>query len=159
MEAYAAGVNAYISSLGPKQLPPEFQILGYTPRPWTPADSLIVVKIFFEALSNTWRLDLMREAMTVLPEEKRSALMPEVSPIDVLVVGKDTNAKKATTRIKPASTLSREAVASLARDEAINRAALEQLGLYAEGLAASNNWVVSGKHTTSGKPLLANDPI
>ena len=158
LEAYAAGVNAYIASLGPKQLPPEFQILGYTPRPWTPADSLIVVKIFFEALSNTWRLDLMREAMAVLPEEKRSALMPEVSPIDVLVVGKDTKAKKATARMKPASTLSREALAGLARDQAINQAALEQLGFYAEGLAASNNWVVSGKHTTSGKPLLANDP-
>ena len=158
LEAYAAGVNAYISSLGPKQLPPEFQILGYTPRPWTPADSLIVVKIFFEALSNTWRLDLMREAMAVLPEEKRSALMPEVSPIDVLVVGKDTKAKKATARMKPASTLSREALAVLARDQAINQAALEQLGFYAEALAASNNWVVSGKHTTSGKPLLANDP-
>jgi len=158
LEAYAAGVNAYISSLGPKQLPPEFQILGYTPRPWTPADSLIVVKIFFEALSNTWRLDLMREAMAVIPEEKRSALMPEVSPIDVLVVGKDTKAKKATARMKPASTLSREALAVLARDQAINQAALEQLGFYAEGLAASNNWVVSGKHTTSGKPLLANDP-
>ena len=158
LEAYAAGVNAYIASLGPKQLPPEFQILGYTPRPWTPADSLIVVKIFFEALSNTWRLDLMREAMAVIPEEKRSALMPEVSPIDVLVVGKDTKAKKATARMKPASTLSREALAVLARDQAINQAALEQLGFYAEGLAASNNWVVSGKHTTSGKPLLANDP-
>ena len=76
LEAYAAGVNAYISSLGPKQLPPEFQILGYTPKPWTPADSLIVVKIFYEALSNSWRLDLMREAMSALPADKRAGLMP-----------------------------------------------------------------------------------
>jgi hypothetical protein len=45
------------------------------------------VKIFFEALSNTWRLDLMREGAERAPEEKRSALMPEVSPIDVLVGG------------------------------------------------------------------------
>ncbi len=36
--------------------------------------------------------------------------------------------------------------------------ALARVGLYAEGLAASNNWVVSGKHTVTGKPLLANDP-
>ena len=49
LDAYAAGVNAYIASLGPKTLPPEFQILGYAPKPWTAADSLIVVKIFFEA--------------------------------------------------------------------------------------------------------------
>jgi penicillin amidase len=158
LEAYAAGVNAYIASLGPKQLPPEFQILGYTPKPWTPADSLIVVKIFFEALSNTWRLDLMREAMNVLPAEKRSALMPEVSPIDVLVVGNDTKVKTTTAQLQTLPSLSGESVEYLAREEATQRTALEQLGFYAEGLAASNNWVVSGKHTTSGKPLLANDP-
>ena len=158
LEAYAAGVNAYIASLDPKTLPPEFRILGYSPKPWTPADSLVVVKIFFEALSNTWRLDLMREAMSSLPAEKRSALLPEISPIDVLVVGKDsrTPAKAATAhRVSP---LSRAALTELAREEAISRAALEQLGFYAEGLAASNNWVVNGKHTTTGKPLLANDP-
>lgn len=157
LEAYAAGVNAYINSLSPKSLPPEFQILGYSPKPWTPADSLIVVKIFFESLSNTWRLDLMREALSSLPDEKRSALMPEVSPIDVLVVGKDTKPKSVSS-MASATSLSADALATLARDEGINRAALEQLGFFAEGLAASNNWVVSGKHTTSGKPLLANDP-
>jgi len=157
LEAYAAGVNAYIATLEPKTLPPEFRILGYSPKPWTPADSLIVIKIFFEALSNTWRLDLMREAMENLPADKRAALLPETSPIDVLVVGKDTKApSKQTARSR--SVLSPDALKDLARDDAINRAALEQLGFYAEGLAASNNWVVSGTHTTSGKPLLANDP-
>ncbi len=158
LEAYAAGVNAHIASLEKKTLPPEFQILGYTPRPWTPADSLIVVKIFYEALSNTWRLDLMREALSVLPEQKRAALMPETSPLDVLVVGKDSMPSKTATTAQQVSPWSREALAALARDEAINRAALEQLGFYAEGLAASNNWVISGKRTTTGKPLLANDP-
>ncbi|HJX91071.1 MAG TPA: penicillin acylase family protein [Pyrinomonadaceae bacterium] len=159
LEAYAAGVNAYISTLDQKSLPPEFRILGYTPKPWTPADSLIVIKIFFEALSNTWRLDLMREAVASLPAEKRAALLPEISPIDVLVVGTDSKLRNASTTAKTSgSPLSPEALSALARDEAINRAALEQLGFYAEGLAASNNWVVNGKHTTSGKPLLANDP-
>src|SRR5687767_2744873 len=90
LAAYARGVNAYIESLDAKTLPPEFQILQYRPKPWTPADSLLVVKVFFEALSSTWRLDIMREAMAGLPAEKRAALMPETSPFDVLVVGKDT---------------------------------------------------------------------
>jgi penicillin amidase len=152
LEAYAAGVNAYISTLDQKSLPPEFRILGFTPKPWTPADSLIVIKIFFEALSNTWRLDLMREAMASLPAEKRAALFPEISPIDVVVVGTDSKLRNASTTAKTSgSPLSPEALSALAQDEAINRAALEQLGFYAEGLAASNNWVVSGKHTTSGK--------
>ena len=158
LEAYAAGVNAYIGSLGPKSLPPEFQILGYQPKPWAPTDSLIVIKIFYEALSNTWRLDLMREAMATLPAEKRAALLPEISPIDVLVVGTDSKLKNAAPTARTRNPLSAESLNALAQDEQINRVALEQLGFYAEGLAASNNWVVSGKHTTSGKPLLANDP-
>src|SRR6185503_5654523 len=77
LEAYARGVNAYIASLDAKALPPEFQILQYKPKPWTPADSLLVVKLFFEALSSTWRLDIMREAMASLPAERRAQLMPE----------------------------------------------------------------------------------
>src|SRR5690349_10400191 len=81
LEAYARGVNAYIDSLDAKSLPVEFQILQYKPKPWVPADSLIIVKIFAEALSNTWRLDAMREALSVLPAEKRAALMPEISPL------------------------------------------------------------------------------
>src|SRR5215468_3319942 len=44
LEAYAKGVNAYAASLTPKTMPPEFQILNYTFRPWTAADSLVVVK-------------------------------------------------------------------------------------------------------------------
>src|SRR5919206_3136833 len=69
VEAYARGVNAYAASLDPKSLPPEFQILSYSFRPWTPADTFVVIKIFFEALSDTWRMDVMRQALSVLPAE------------------------------------------------------------------------------------------
>jgi penicillin amidase len=159
LEAFARGVNAYINSLDAKSLPPEFQILQYKPRPWVPADSMTITKIFAEALSNTWRLDFMREALSVLPAEKRAALLPEISPIDVLVVGKDT---RPVTRSAPKSTTrtpySREDLLALAKNQEISSAALERIGLFSEALAASNNWVVSGKRTTSGKPLLANDP-
>jgi len=160
LEAYASGVNAYIATLDPKSLPPEFQILQYQPKPWTPADSLLVGKVFAEALSNTWRLDIMRAALTALPAEKRAGLMPEISPLDVLVVGKDSNKKTASTA-RPYSaddSLTRETLLALANDEEIAAQSLARVGLYVEGLAASNNWVVSGKHTVSGKPLLANDP-
>jgi penicillin amidase len=159
LEAYARGVNAFINSLDAKSLPPEFQILQYKPRPWTPADSLVVVKLFAEALSNTWRLDLMREALSVFPADKRAALLPEISPIDVLVVGRDTKVtKSAAVHESRSGSFSREALLALEKSQEISDAALARVGLFAEGLAASNNWVVSGKHTASGKPLLANDP-
>jgi len=160
LAAYARGVNAYIASLDAKSLPPEFQILQYKPKSWTPADSLLVVKLFSEALSNTWRLDIMREAMVGLPAEKRAALLAETSPYDVLVVGKDTKKQVARVEQSTGSTtpVSNETLFALARHEEISASALSRVGLYAAGLAASNNWVVSGKRTTTGKPLLANDP-
>ncbi|HEU0252046.1 MAG TPA: penicillin acylase family protein, partial [Pyrinomonadaceae bacterium] len=157
LEAYARGVNAYASSLDPKSMPPEFQILNYSFRPWTPADSFVVIKLFAEALSDTWRLDVMRQALSVLPAEKRAELLPSVSPIDVLVYGRDTRSSAKTAPVKP-EPVSSEALARLSHNQAIAAAALERVGLYAEELAASNNWVVSGKRTASGKPLLANDP-
>jgi len=174
LDAYARGVNAYIDSLDPKSMPPEFQILQYKPRPWTAADSLLPIKLFSEALSTTWRLDVMREALAALPAEKRAALLPETSPLDVLVVGKDTRKTTSSFRggtraategqfprlngSKSFASPSTDLLANLAKSAETEDQSLERIGLYAEGLAASNNWVVSGKHTASGRPLLANDP-
>src|SRR5215216_3766504 len=128
LEAYARGVNAYAASLDPKATPPEFQILQYSFRPWTPADSLVVVKIFFEALSDTWRLDLMRQALSVLPADKRTELLPEISPIDVLVVGKDTPQSKSKTAHVKREPVSTEALARLAYNQEIATAALDRIG-------------------------------
>src|SRR6185369_9667301 len=151
------GVNAYAASLDPKSMPPEFQLLQYSFRPWTPIDSLAIGNIFFEALSDTWRLDVMRQVLSVLPAEKRAGLLPETSPLDVLVVGKDSQSRAKSAQTKP-EPVSPETLARLAHNQAIANAALDRIGFYAEELAASNNWVVSGKRTVSGKPLLSNDP-
>ncbi|HTG86206.1 MAG TPA: penicillin acylase family protein [Pyrinomonadaceae bacterium] len=160
LEAYARGVNAYASSLDAKSRPPEFQILNYEFRPWIPQDSLVAVKLFFEALSDTWRIDLMRQGLASLPPEKQAALMPVTSSIDVLVVGKDIPVRATPTRTTGAITtpLSSESQKALAHNASIAADALARVGLYADELAASNNWVISGKRTVSGKPLLANDP-
>ncbi|HKR14025.1 MAG TPA: penicillin acylase family protein [Pyrinomonadaceae bacterium] len=161
LEAYARGVNAYVSSLDAKSLPPEFQLLKYEFRPWTPQDTFCVIKLFFEALSDTWRLDLMRQGLASLPAEKRAALMPVISPIDVLVVGKDVPAKAAPARSTGAvikTPLSPGSLKALAHNASVAADALARVGLYADDLAASNNWVISGARTVSGKPLLANDP-
>lgn len=169
LEAYARGVNAYVESLDAKSLPPEFQILQYRPRPWTPADSLLMVKLFFEALSSTWETDLMRAALAGLPAEKRDALLVETSPLDVIVVGRDSKAKARNSGPGRAQGLAmRYGAKSYSEDVSQLRAAnelretvrrsVELLGLQGLNQEASNNWVVSGRRTASGKPLLANDP-
>ncbi|HYO91273.1 MAG TPA: penicillin acylase family protein, partial [Pyrinomonadaceae bacterium] len=160
LEAYARGVNAYMESLDAKTLPPEFQILQFRPRPWTPADSLLIVKLFFEFLSDTWSTDLMRAALMNLPPDKREALLVETSPLDVLVVGRDTPKTKANVSPRKDSNLRVDVSTLRALNEM--RANMERvakrLGVLDLNREASNNWVVSGKRTASGKPLLANDP-
>jgi penicillin amidase len=173
LEAYARGVNAYIESLDAKELPPEFQILQFKPRPWRPADSLVTTKLFDETLSTTWRLDLTRAAFADLPPAQREALFPETSPLDVLLVGSDkvvAQPKRASSGngATPVAAIEGAKMQAAAEDETLMRAAdedealmrrsLERLGLFAEDCAASNNWVVAGSRTLTGKPLLANDP-
>ena len=59
LDAYAAGVNAYLASRrGP--LPPEFLILRHRPEPWRPADSLVWGKIMAWSLSGNWASELLR---------------------------------------------------------------------------------------------------
>lgn len=167
MDAYAKGVNAFIDSLDDKTTPVEFRILQYKPRHWTPADSLAVGKLLAEYLSTTWQLDIMRGSLAGLPKEKREALLPERSPLDVLVVGTDNaqTARERNVALLAATALpdpSAKAVLSeLASTIAAQQESSQFLGfapLDLETLQASNNWVVSGKHTVTGKPLLANDP-
>jgi penicillin amidase len=161
MNAYASGVNAFIDSLTDKTMPPEFRILQYKPRPWTPADSLCVGKLLAEYLSSSWQADIMRGSLAGLPKEKRDALLSETSPLDVLVVGSDPKDGRAQNTGSKAVSVARDVAAKLAADIESERWARAVLGFSTadgETFQASNNWVVSGKRTASGKPLLANDP-
>lgn len=157
LEAYARGVNAYIATLTPETMPVEFRILRYQPREWKPSDSLVIGKILADGLSTTWRQDLTRAAMRSLPKEKYEDLVNQVTPEDVVLFGKDAAAVPA----GRSSVRGYDAAGLLALtgpDDEVRRRSLERVGFYAEDLAASNNWVISGKRTIDGRPLLANDP-
>ena len=160
MEAYANGVNAYIATLDDKTLPVEFKILQYKPRPWTVADSLVIGAVLADALSNTWQQDLLRQQLSVIPKDKFADLTNPVTPYDVVLFGKDKGGRPTGSAVATlsAARVSDDTVASAERDYQLRKASLEMVGLYAEGLAASNNWVVSGKRTADGKAMLANDP-
>ena len=161
LESYAKGVNAFIESA--KTLPPEFAILQYKPQPWRPADSLAVGKLMGEYLSTTWQADILRASMAALPKEKRDALLMERTPLDVIVVGHDRAPQKNAGARQPlpaGPSPSAEILAQMNELIESQRRSLERTGLTSlfDSAQASNNWVVSGKRTTSGKPLLANDP-
>jgi penicillin G amidase len=165
LEAYARGVNAFIDSRNEQNLPLEFKLLRYRPRPWTPADSIIMGKLLDQALSTSWPTDIFRASLSDLPAERRAALLPETSPLDVVMIGSDSpRVKKMKAQSLHAAPYAPDKSGTFdAQDnlESIMQVAqrtLERVGLYAEQLAASNNWVVNGAHSVTGKPLLANDP-
>ena len=178
LENYARGVNAYIGSLDAKTLPIEFQILQYKPREWTPADTVMIGKILAEALSSTYQTDLLLAALQGIDRARLDDLNNAVTPYDVILFGKDSekpagnHAKKHTEGAnKSDANVSLNHPGSESDANLLNsllaaanyvletrERSLRRVGLYAEELAASNNWVISGKRTADGKPILANDP-
>ncbi|HKX83455.1 MAG TPA: penicillin acylase family protein, partial [Pyrinomonadaceae bacterium] len=82
---YADGVNAYIATLDDTNLPIEFKILQYKPRDWTVSDTIAIGKILADALSSTWRQDLLRMRLSTLSKEKFDDLTsPLTPPFDVI---------------------------------------------------------------------------
>ena len=70
LEAYAAGVNAFLATRR-GALPPEFQLLRFTPEPWRPADSLVWGKMMDLELTGNYRGELLRArlARSLSPEQ------------------------------------------------------------------------------------------
>jgi penicillin G amidase len=158
MDAFAEGVNAFIATREAATWPVEFRILKYEPRRWTVADSIAISFFMHESLSSTWQADVMRAALAGLPGAMRDQLLMEFTPMDTPVVGGDRGAARAKSARVAGLAVSRELLALAAHEEDLRKRSLARVGLDAEEMAASNNWVVSGKRTATGKPLLANDP-
>ena len=87
LEAYAQGVNRYIHERR-GNLPAEFVLLRYAPRPWTPMDTLLVGGYMYKVLTTTWKWELSRSKVVerVGPERARE-LFVEGSRLDHFIVG------------------------------------------------------------------------
>ncbi len=163
LEAYARGVNAFIDS-HQNALPVEFRLLAYKPAPWSPRDSLLVLLAMFQDLSTEFPQKLNREALSAhLP----AALLPDLYPVGSWrdqppgLPGRNLTAPHDVEQIPLDPSQSRLRSPSIPSTQAQELLAVSQsLGEAGrcEGCrAGSNNWAVSGLHTASGAPLLAND--
>lgn len=159
LERYSEGVNAFIATLDEKSIPLEFRLLQYKPREWSAEDTIVIGKILVDALSTTWRGDLLNAALRSLPAEKYRDLSNVRSEYDVVLFGKDLPVQSRTENVSGIGPQTANNLLSAAdSDYAVRERSLRMLGIFAEDLAASNNWVISGKRTADGKPILANDP-
>jgi penicillin amidase len=163
VEAYARGVNRYIEDHR-NRLPFEFTLLRYTPRPWTPTDTFLISAYMAKSLTSTWKQELNRAKLTEMagPERAKDLYVID-SPLDHYIVNGPSSKSAdpvaaANSNHSPSAALP---VAPSAEDTQVWREAQAFLAQFDEDVSyavGSNNWVVSGAHTASGKPLLANDP-
>ncbi len=180
MEAYARGVNRFIEQHS-SRLPIEFSLLKYQPEPWRVSDSLVIAGYMYRTLTDTRHSEMHRAAILakVSPELAKDLYNEETS-MDHFVVG-DPNVEKNSPVLSQADS-DEEDDDEMDYDDVLkaNRSLPDNLRNsigpdITSAMAAnvsdwlevgqrdvrrmlgSNNWVVNGAHTATGKPLLAND--
>jgi penicillin G amidase len=175
LDSYARGVNQYIDQHRTR-LPLEFTALRYQPRPWTPADTYLISLYMYKTLTSTWKQKLNRQwIVQKVGPDRASQMFSSFSPLDHFIVGDFIlRRSEASTKSPYTAPLDFFSLARNETNESSNvppsdippfvaqewNSARAILGLFEEEssqIIGSNNFVVSGAHTASGKPLLAND--
>ena len=170
LDAYVRGVNRWITGR-PRPLPVEFQLLRFTPEPWTKRQSLEVARLMAWDLVNAdYELELAREAAKAGRERVRD-LVPRY-PDDGPVILPDGAAHWDTL---PAERSGRRGWSPRPAGSGEGRGTVPSALLAATDIPripplaaelldaaamsrASNSWVLGPSRTRSGKPILANDP-
>ena len=142
LEAFTAGINAYMADIqrpGHSGLPVEFRLAGFRPEPWKPQDCLNRLAAY-AMMANASDELLHAQLVATLGPARASGLFrfdPE-------------------RKLDPApgadfSGLSPALLAGIVSSD-------QRIPFPPSSFQESNNWVVSGALTSTGKPLLANDP-
>lgn len=158
LEAYTAGINDVIAHQT-KARPPEMVILGLPLDPWTPADSMAWATMMAWDLGGNWGSELMRMRLALkLPLARVNDVMPPYAGDQPLATA-DYAALYQSLKLGAAQVTQSTGGVNVTQGlgDVIDRtlAAAPPSGVEGTG---SNNWVLAGSHTTTGKPLLANDP-
>ncbi|HTZ84580.1 MAG TPA: penicillin acylase family protein [Candidatus Acidoferrales bacterium] len=157
-EDYSRGVNAYIEAHRGR-LPIEFRILGYAPKPWTPEDSIVIANQMVKDLNYGQFFD-------VLAREKILAKLGPELTADLYVNHSWRDRPPTVMREDLTQPDNGDSDDDDEEDDSPDNSVTQRQGVsIAEQFAVpeeppvngSNDWVVSGSHTISGKPLLSND--
>ncbi len=151
LEAYAAGVNAFLAADAAR--PIELRFLGVKPERWTPADTLVWGKMMAWDLAGNARGEIRRARfIEALGPERAAELLP--------LAGSEPTILSASEWQAPAGSTAVHTSVPRADWRAVENAFAPAvaLGLGAGEALGSNSWVLAGSRTSSGKPILANDP-
>lgn len=147
LEAYAAGINAYVDAI--PFLPLEFWLEGIGFNTWTPKDSLMIFKLYSFEMSTQWKTTMLRTALKEkIGQNYAEKLLPTTNANlpDLSIISKHeipanfANPPKKDFEPKPGATH-----------------AIPLIGTKKIEKSASNVWVIHGNYTNSNKPFLASD--
>ncbi len=167
-EAYARGVNSYISSHG-SRLPIEFRILKYVPKPWQPEDSIVIANQMVKDLNYHYFEDALNKEKILawLGPELTADLYVNRSwhdrPPTVIREDLDQQPNNVGSSYEDDdnddSAGDDNSVTRLSNPHRSSDRNSDKESLHPDSVPinGSNNWVVSGAHTVTGKPLLSND--
>lgn len=152
-EAFTGGINAYIDLIAahPELLPPEFELLGYEPARWLPADA---VRIRSHGISMNVGNEARRARIACLAGLETATYWSDLEPewtteipagLDPCIIPENV---MDTYQLARASVRFTNVPRTLA--DAQERLALPGIG--------SNNWTISPERSSTGRAILANDP-
>jgi penicillin G amidase len=158
-DAYARGVNAFIEAHG-SSLPIEFRILKYRPKPWQPEDSIVIANQMVKDLNYYYLPDAFAR------EKILAKLGPELS--SDLYVNRSWHDRPPTVMRENLNDQENKGDSDdddddddSGPDDSVTQQRSAGTEIWAqrapEAVNGSNDWVISGAHTVTGKPLLAND--
>ncbi|MFJ9769794.1 penicillin acylase family protein [Kitasatospora sp. NPDC101157] len=176
LQAYADGVNAWLAEHpGGEKASLEYTMLGavnsgYKPEQWTPVDSVAWLKAMAWNLSGNLQEEIDRSLLAQdFGPDKIAELYPEYpysrngTIVKTGTVSGDTY-RPADGSTQPGATAGGGTAQGATTTKALVQGLTDRidgmpqlLGRPGQGIG-SNSWVVAGSHTTTGKPLLANDP-
>jgi len=180
VDDYARGVNLFITQHA-DTLPVEFRLLMYKPRPWSGADSISIGMMMVDMLDTHWDVKLAREKIAAKLNnptleadlypvgswrdhpptgEVIDLTQPRPAPPPISDDEDDVRSEalgaKAPKNVEPCSARLNPCP-DTKPDQSYEFRTLLGLPDCTGCAPGSNNWVVAGKHTASGKPLLSND--
>jgi penicillin G amidase len=168
LQDYADGVNAYLKGRSAAHVSLEYVVLGrkvsgYQIEPWTPVDSLSWLKAMAWDLKANYDEEAARAALAgAIPEPRIDELYPTYPFRKNLPILSDTDLASGSPATSGPAARTRGPRYLPGEENALHAAtvaldAVPTLVGQGDGIG-SNSWVVDGAHSTTGKPLLANDP-
>lgn len=154
VDAYVEGVNAYIKTLRPEDIPFEYKLMDYKPEAWTPLKTyLFLMYMSYDLTGSGAKSDLkMTNAKDYLGYDQFNDLFPNVQDsLDPIIPKGTLFAKPSIVPVAPKgmdSVYLHKSASTITADQPLtpNRN------------NGSNNWAVAGSKTVSGRPILCNDP-